>query len=198
MPLFAALFSRPGKGFRVALFAACAFLCAVSLGGEQNAQLSEDQIKTGFLFNFTKFVQWPADAYADANAPIVLGIAGESSLSKLLAEVAEGKSIDGRAVVIKNLKEGQSLRSCQILFVSASEERHLPQILEELKGTSVLTVGEAGGFVQGGGMINFFIEGNKVKLEMNLDATTRGRLKISAKLIAVARLITVDVPPGKY
>ena len=194
---FPSFLVRSDKVFRVVLLAACIFLCAGPLGGDQNAQLSEDQIKTGFLFNFTKFVQWPPDAFVDSNAPIVVAIVGDTSVRSLLTEVAVGKSLDGRAVIVKTFKEGQDLRTCQILFVGASEQGHVTQILEGLKGSSVLTVGEVGGFVQSGGMINFFVEGNKVRLEINLDAAARGRLKISAKLIAVARLMPVDAPRGK-
>jgi YfiR/HmsC-like len=179
------------------LFTACSLLLAGSTVEPQSQPLSEDEIKTGFLFNFTKFVEWPSDAFANPGAPMVLGMVGDGPVADLLSETAAGKTVNGRAVVVLRFKEGQDLRNCQILFVNLSERKRLPQILEHVKGSPVLTVGETGGFVQSGGMINFYVEDNRVRLEINLDATARARVKISAKLIAVARLVTGDLPGSK-
>jgi hypothetical protein len=162
----------------------------------QSVPLSEYQIKAGFLFNFTKFVEWPPDSFSDPGVPLVMGVVGDNQITSLLEETAAGKTVNGRAVIVKRFKEGQDIHGCQILFISSSEEKHTTQILERIKGSSILTVGETDGFVQSGGVINFFVEGNKVRLEVNLDAAARARLKISAKVIAVARLVKVDSPPG--
>src|SRR5450755_1856056 len=107
----------------------------------QNVPLTEEQIKTGFLFNFTKFVEWPPESFADANAPIVLGIIGDSVVEQLLMDVTAGKSVNGRPVMVKRAKDLQDLKSCHIVFVGASDEKRAPQILEALKTSSVLTVG---------------------------------------------------------
>jgi YfiR/HmsC-like len=163
----------------------------------QNVLLTEEQIKAGFLFNFTKFVEWPPESFADANAPIVIGIVGDSAVEKLLMEVAAGKSVNGRPVLVKHFKDLQDVRNCQIVFVGSSDEKRMPQILEALKASSVLSVGETPGFIPAGGMINFFIEDNKVRLEINLDAATRARVKISAKVIAVGRLVAQNAGKGQ-
>ncbi len=180
--------------------AALATLLALSGGSRTCAQASpslEYQVKAAFLYNFAKFVNWPPESFADQNAPILLGVIGDNAFAKLLTDVAAGKSVNGRPVVVKLFKEGQDLRSCQIVFVSSSEENDATQILEKLKESSVLTVGEAPGFIQAGGIINFFIEKNKVRLEINLAAASRARVKISAKLIAVARLAPTNQSKGK-
>jgi hypothetical protein len=179
------------------LFGAYSLMCAQTVAEAQSQPLSESQIKAGFLFNFTKFVEWPPEAFADPGVPIVLGIVGDSSVAELLIETAAGKIVNGRAVIVQRFKEGQDPRTCHILFVSSSQERHVPQILERVKGSPILTVSETSGFAQFGGMINFTVEGNKVRLEINLDATARARLKISAKVIAVARLVTGEPQGGK-
>lgn len=163
----------------------------------QTQALSEAQIKAGFVFNFTKFIEWPTDAFADPESPIVLGVLGDSPITDLLIETAAGKTVNGRAVTIRRFNEGQDPRTCHILFVSSSEQKRALQILEKVKGSSVLTVSETSGFAQAGGMINFFVEGNKVRLEINLDAAGQARLKISAKVIAVARLVTGELRGGK-
>ncbi len=161
------------------------------------APLTETQIKAGFLFNFTKFVEWPPDAFADATSPIVLGIVGEDPFGDLLTRAVAGKTVNGRAVLVRHFVADQNLQGCNILFISASEEKHLPRILDGLRGSSVLSVGETDEFARLGGVINFFIEGNRVRLQINLEAATRARLKVSAKVIAVARLVTSSLPAGK-
>jgi hypothetical protein len=171
--------------------------CVRSADGAQNQLLSENEIKAGFLYNFTKFVEWPPDAFLDSSGPIVLGVVGDSPITDLVTDAASGKIVNGRAVIVKKFKEGQDLRSCHILFVSSSEEKHMTRILESLRGSNVLTVGETSGFAESGGVINFFIDGNKVRLEINLDAAARSRLKISAKVIAVARLVRGDSSAGR-
>lgn len=175
----------------VQLFAFLPCFLALTLPATAQAPtLTENQIKAGFLFNFTKFVEWPADVFPDATSPIVLGIVGEDSFGDLLTQATAGKTVNGRTVLVKRFKDEQTLQACNILFVGALEEKHIARILERLKGSSVLTVGETAGFAQSGGVINFVVEANRVRLEINLDAALRARLKISAKVIAVARLVT--------
>jgi hypothetical protein len=178
-------------------FTACLLACAGKMAKAQTQTLSESQIKAGFVFNFTKFVEWPTDAFVDSGSPIVLGVVGESPITDLLIETSAGKTVDGRAVTIRRVKEGQDPRTCHILFVSSSEQKRALLILQKLKGSPVLTVSETTGFAQAGGMINFFVEGNKVRLEINLDAAAKARLKISAKVIAVARQVTGELHGGK-
>jgi len=189
--------SRRGNGLLLILLALCSLPYTEASAGAQSAPLTEYQIKAGFLFNFTKFVEWPADAFPDSSVPIVLGVVGNNQVTNLVTETAAGKTVNGRAVIVKQFKEDQDLRGCQILFVSSSEEKHIAQILEKIKGSSVLTVGEANGFAQAGGVINFLVEGNKVRLELNLEAAARARLKISAKVIAVARLVKGESAGGR-
>jgi hypothetical protein len=193
-PVFAST-SRRTLGW--ILFGAYSLLCVQTAAEAQSRPLTESEIKAGFLFNFTKFVEWPPEAFADPGVPIVLGVLGNNPVTELLIETAAGKTVNGRAVIVQQFKEGQDPRTCHILFVSSSQEKRVPKILERLKGSPILTVSETSGFARSGGMINFIVEGNKVRLEINLDATARARLKISAKVIAVGRLVTGEPPGGK-
>lgn len=151
--------------------------------------LGEYQIKAGFLFNFTRFVEWPANAFLTPASPILICVAGETPLTDLLSDVVVGKVVDGRAVGVKRVNPGDDLHRCNLVFISAAAERHAAEILAGVKKSNTLTVGETPGFAQGGGMINFAIQDNKVKLEMNLEAATRAELKVNSKLIAVSRLV---------
>jgi YfiR/HmsC-like len=152
--------------------------------------LTEYQIKAGFFFNFTRFVDWPESAFVTASSPILVCVLGETPLTDLVTDVALGKVVNGRAVSLRRVKASDDLRLCNLLFISAEEERHTAEILGSVKKTSTLTVGETPGFAQAGGMINFSIQENKVKLELNLEATTRVGLKVNSKLIAVSRLVS--------
>jgi len=178
------------------LIAACALTKSVAPAGAQSEPPTEYQIKAAFLYNFAKFVEWP-DAFADPHAPIVLGIVGEDPFGSVLDKIVLGKTVNDRGLVIKRLKEGPDLRNCHILFVSSSERKHMPQILESLQGSSVLTVGETDRFAQSGGVINFILEENKVRFEINSETAARAGLKISSKLLALARIVANQPHGGK-
>ncbi len=171
--------------------------CAYAPAQAQSQALSESQIKAAFLFNFTKFVEWPPDAFQTSSSPIILGVIGDNTVTELLTQTASGKTVNGRTVIVRSVRDPQDFRACQILFVSSSEQKHMVQILEKTEGLPVLMVGEVKGFAEAGGGINFIVEGNKVRLEINLDAASRAHLKISAKVIAVARLVTDENVRGK-
>ena len=112
-------------------------------GSPAHAQTAgEYQIKAAFLFNFAKFIEWPSEAFNNGGAPLVLGIMGEDPFGSAIDQALNGKTVNGRQLTIKRLKWGQNLRDCHILFISSSERNRLAQIIESLKGASVLTVGE--------------------------------------------------------
>ncbi len=156
---------------------------------------TEYEIKAAFLYNFAKFVEWPADAFSDSHAPIVLGIVGEDPFGTALDGMVFGKTVNGRGVQVKRLSISPDLRTCHILFISSSEKKNLARILAHLKGSGVLTVGEMDRFVQSGGAVNFLLEDNKVRFEINVDAAAR--LKISSKLLALARTVIDNRGEGR-
>jgi YfiR/HmsC-like len=146
------------------------------------------QIKAAYLFNFIKYVDWPEEAFADPLSPIVIGIVGDDPFGSALPQVVVGKTVQGRDLVIRKYRAGEDLRSSQILFISASEKKRIPQLLASLLGSSTLTVADINGFLEEGGMIELFSEGNRVRFSIDLDATIRAKLKISAKLLNLARI----------
>ncbi|MEY2428936.1 MAG: hypothetical protein QOJ40_1821 [Verrucomicrobiota bacterium] len=159
-------------------------------GGETS--LNEYQVKSLFLLHFAKYVDWPADAFEAANAPIVIGVVGEGKFGGELAKTVEGKNVDGRPILIRQIQTPEELDKCHILFIRASEKMGLAEILGRLKTRPVLTVGEADHFLEQGGVINFVKKEGKVRLEINLDAARQANLQISSKLLNVA-----DVVKGK-
>ena len=163
-------------------------LLGISLSTAVQAQSSNEyQVKAAFLYNFAKFVDWPSDAFGGSNAPLIIGVVGDDPFGAALDQAINGKSIGGHSLVVRRLRWGQDLRSCQILYISSSERKHLPQIIQSLRGASVLTVGDMGQFNQQGGIINFILETSKVRFEINSRGANQAGLKISSKLLALAK-----------
>jgi hypothetical protein len=167
--------------------AAGAFCCAIA--GAQADHASEYDVKAAFLFNFTKFVEWPQDSFQDTAAPIVIGIIGEDPFGDNLMHMIEGKTVQGRTLVIRKQRFGDDLRRCEVLFVSTSERQRSTQILGSLRGASVLTVSDIGGFAESGGTMQFVTEEGRLRFVVNLDAARQSKLLVSAKLLALARVI---------
>lgn len=154
-------------------------------------KLTEYQVKAGYLYYFTQFIDWPTNAFASADAPIVIGIVGENPFGNTLDELvkAKGEIVRGHPLIIRRLNPGDDLQSCQILFICRNEKEQLPALLQKLKGSPVLTVGDDNGFADQGGMVNFMLVQEKVKLEINPAAAEEAGLQISAKLLKLARIV---------
>ena len=170
------------------LLLVCVHLGAAPKGHAQDA-LSEYQVKAAYLFNFLKFVEYPEESFADPLAPIVIGVVGEDPFGNALPQVVIGKTVQGRDLVTRIYHAGEDLRGAHILFISASERKRLPMILNSLRGSSVLTVSDTAGFLDAGGMIQFLNENGRVRFAINVDATGRARLKLSSKLLSLAKVV---------
>jgi hypothetical protein len=161
--------------------------CAAQSDGFINR---EYPLKALFLYNFGGYVEWPAEAFADDKQPFVIGVLGHAPLDTMLREIAASKTIAGRRIQIKQFNAPESIEPCHILFISRSvDANQTAQALDRLRGLPVLTVGERAGFAQQGGCVNFFIEANKIRFEVNLQAAKQQHLRISAKLLALARIV---------
>jgi hypothetical protein len=175
----------------VALFLSVSAMRETCLAAEAENQKipSEERVKTAFLFNFVKFVDWPSGVFADNNSPVLIGIIGDDPLSGELEASLRGKNINGRKLIMRRIAWPGEIKGMHILMVCASESRAAQEILASVKGKPVLTIGEMDRFGQQGGIINFFIEEKKVRFEINIDAADKARLKISSQLLALARII---------
>jgi hypothetical protein len=155
-------------------------------GPEVEAQtLNEYQVKAAFILNFARFIEWPGDGYVDSGM-LVVGIVGDDPFGGSLDQLSDN-TVNGHRIVIRRLKMGDNLKACQILFVSSSERNRLGKILESVRGSSVLTIGELPQFNQAGGMIKFVIQDDKVRFEINTGAASQARLRISSKLLALSK-----------
>jgi len=148
-------------------------------------------IKAVFLYNFAKFVEWPAEAFPNRRAPLTLCILGKDPFGLALDSI-KGKKVRGRKLVIQHLARIEDLEQCHILFISASEEIRLPQILSTIRGMSILTVSDMKRFVQHGGIINLVTIETKVRFEINVGVAHLAGLEISSKLLKLAKIVEDD------
>lgn len=148
---------------------------------------SEPQIKAAFLMNFPKYVDWPVEAFADTNSAVVVAVSGESKVADELEQMLANRTVNGRPYVLKRLATGVAPPAgCHILFIPESARERTRDLVQQMAGTSVLTVGETDDFLGAGGMINLAQRDGKIAIEVNLEASRRARLKLSSKLLAVA------------
>jgi hypothetical protein len=178
------------SGVRSAVFA------LLLLGGLKLAAqpvTKEYQVKAVFLYNFSQFVEWPTNAFPEAQTPLVIGVLGENPFGNYLEETVRGEAVNKHPLVIQHYRQAEDIKACHILFISQSKMGRLDQILASLKGRNILTVGDAEGFSLRGGMIRFITEKNKIRLRINLEAAKAASLTISSKLLRPAEIVA----PGK-
>jgi len=174
-----------------AVLLALALLSAPVARVRAQADYTEYQVKAAFLFNFARFVEWPAPAAEPpADAPVLICVLGDDPFDKDLERAVKDKQVRGRNVEIKRSAQLGELMACPLIFIGASEERRLEWILGELKGKSVLTVGEFDSFAKRGGMIGFKIESRRVRFDINTQAADAVGLKLSSQLLKVGDVVT--------
>jgi hypothetical protein len=156
----------------------------------QPASSREYQVKAVFLFNFAQFVEWPTNAFPEAQAPLVIGVLGEDPFGAYLDETVRGEKVNNRPLAVQRYRRVEEIKTCHVLFISRSETDRLAEILAHLKGRNILTVGDADNFAQRGGMIRFVMEKNKTRLKVNLEAAKAANLTISSKLLRPAEIVT--------
>lgn len=160
--------------------------CGALPGQTHSAEAQEYQVKAAFLYNFAKFVDWSGEP-GGSGAPLVIAVFGKDPFGPTLENVVWGKTVNGRPLLIRRTSRVEELFPCHILFISSSEKRRLGEILQALGRASVLTVSDMEEFLQLGGMVRFLVEDNKVRFGINLEAARRTGLKISSKLLSLAK-----------
>jgi hypothetical protein len=148
----------------------------------------EWQIKSAFIYNFTKFVEWPSTALGSPSQPIVIGVLGEQSLAEQLAGIVAGRNVNGRSIEVRPVRTAAEARATQLLFVTAAQESRYAGMRSELADSPVLTVGETPSFSVTGA-IGFVQDGEKLRFEINVDIAERAHLKISSQLQKLAAVI---------
>jgi len=188
-------FHEPARSRRLRCLSALFMVISISLLNNSicpGQSATENQVKAAYLFNFLKFVEWPDGLSSDPQSKWIIGIVGGSPVSFELSKLVEGKNILGRELLVKNFQATDNLRGCNILFIGGSEKKHLPSILASLRGSSVMTVADMDHFIESGGMVQIVVENARARVSIDMEATDRAGLKISSKLLALARTVVAE------
>ncbi|MCP3960585.1 MAG: YfiR family protein [bacterium] len=165
-------------------------LTATVVGQPQQPRMEEYDLKAIFISNFLKYVEWPEEAFEDAESPLVVGIQGSDPFGPRLDElVTRLQPIIGRRVVTAAYEPGEPVAEFHVLFVPESERKEVKRMLGGACGQPILTVGEQRGFAEDGGVINFVTDRNRIRFEINLRCAEAGGLELSAQLLKLARRV---------
>lgn len=159
---------------------------ASSTSGLQAQALSEAQVKAGFLYNFVKYIEWPAEAFLSKDAPVWMCIAGRDPFGSAV-DAFDGKQVHGRSIAVRRIPAGnEDFRGCHVLYVSDSEQRHVAPLLRSAQG-AILTVSDIDGFIDVGGAIGLVSADERIQFEVNAATLQRASLKASSQLLKLAR-----------
>ncbi|MFQ5598178.1 MAG: YfiR family protein [Nitrospiria bacterium] len=185
------------KGIARILLAVCiGWLSTTTATARAQDMKREYQIKAAFLFNFVKFIEWPANAFPNQDSHIILCVIGTDPFGDILDVTVNGKTAQGRSMEIRRLNTTENIGRCHILFVSTSEQSRLAQVMSATQGSSVLTVGEMARFSDTGGIINFILKRARIRFEINVHSARRSGLKISSKLLQLATIVKLNPDHG--
>lgn len=152
-------------------------------------------IKAAFLYQFSRYVQWLVGTFSDGQTPFVIGVLGSDPFGGVLDEIAHTKKASELPIVIRRFPSLADYSPCHILFVpSNTSPGQRAEVIKRMRSSPVLLVGETSGFAAQGGTVNFYREDNKIRFEINLEAAKRQQLKISSKLLNLAKIIGTSAP----
>jgi hypothetical protein len=176
----------------VVLYLLAAAGILVCLNGLAADAPTEVQVQAVFLYNFSRFVEWPAQTFSAPGDPFVIGILGSDPFGARLDEAVRNEQINGHPLTVRRFRNVAEVDNCQILFVDRSEVARLGQILAALDHRSTLTVSQADGTAQRGVMIQFATENNRIRLRINVESARASGLTISSKLLRPAEIVGTD------
>ncbi len=166
------------------IFSTLFLLSATCLYAEQ-VLYNEYDVKAAFIYNFAKFTEWPENAISFQNDSLKLCIIGDSPFGTSLKEL-EGKHVKNKKLLIKHIKSMSSIKGCNMLYISKSEEKNLISIVDYANNYNVLTISDQAGFETKGVVINMFVSEDMIRFNINVDAAKKAGIKISAKLLKLA------------
>lgn len=169
------------------------FAGSIALGQQRP---SEYQVKAAYLYNFGRFVEWPAKGATPQSNSFTICVLGEDPFGQRLDATLAGERIGNQRIVARRISNPRMSADCQILFISSSEANRVNKIIEALDKNAVLTVSDIPSFSQRRGMIQFVLEENRIRFEVNLTATQRAGLTLSSELLKVATVVRKNPQPG--
>ncbi len=164
-------------------------LAALATQAAPQIEASEAGIKAAFLFRFATYIEWPATTFPSAAAPFVIGVMGNDEVARQLATLTKGRKLGSHPVSVRQLREGDSLKGVDLLFVGRTLADRLDRIAHAAQDAGVLVVSDADGGLEAGSTINFVAAGDRVAFEVSLDPAERSGHHISSRMLALARRV---------
>lgn len=152
-------------------------------------EATEADVKSAFLFNFTKFVEWPPETFPREDSPVNVGVYGDEAFTTTLRTLLADKKAHGRSFTVKRLTNPAEAKTCEILFFRESETKKMGAVYDSIKKLPILTVGESADFLEQGGMFNLFFEDKQLRFEVSPGTAENAKLTISSKLLRLATRI---------
>lgn len=177
-------------------FCRYAFLAALAIAARLEAAppvAEEYHVKAAFLFNFSQFIEWPESSFESPSAPFVIGVLGNDPFGRILDETVRGEKIKGRRVVVRRYTHATNVDHCHILFVGKNATDSIEAVVAKQREHGILTVGEGADFARRGGVIRFYMDSNRVRFGINVDAARAANLSVSSKLLRHA-----EIEPSSY
>ena len=190
--------SRPCRVFRImaiVLALGWAFGAAPVLHA-QRSNPTEYEVKAAYLYKLGKFVEWPENGTSSGDNSFPICVLGQDPFGAAVDTTIARESINDKKVVIKRISKTRDAVSCRILFISSSEESRVKEILTAVSKASVLTVSDIPEFSRLGGMVQFVVDSNRVRFEVNLTCAERAGLTLSSQLLKVAIRVERNYQPG--
>jgi hypothetical protein len=182
---------HPGTGAMAILrsFSLALFTVLLLLAPSHAATPGEYQVKAVFLFNFSRFVEWPETAFADSKSPFVVGVFGFDPFGADLDEAVRGESVRGHPLVVRRVRDAADAANCQILFIHHSERNRLPEVLSAVDKRSILTVSDMPDAAKQGVMIRFVTQDGRIRMRINAESARAAHLTISSNLLRSAEIV---------
>lgn len=158
----------------------------------KKAEFDEYQVKAVFLYNLTNFVTWPETSFNGTDSPFIITILGKNLFKGSLKKLVEGEKIDNRQIQVKYIHRIEDISTTHLLFISSHYENNIESILQKTKLPGLLPVSDFSGFCSAGGIVNLLIDNQRIKLEINLPAAEKNKLKFSSKILRLAKLVEMD------
>jgi hypothetical protein len=177
-------------------FALLGLVFLISINARAQLKANASQVQAAYLYNFGKFVKWPASALANQSGSFTICVLDEDPFGATLQSTLVGQTVDGKPVVVKHLTKTQDAAVCHILFIDAAQGKDLSSILAALDESAVLTVSDMPDFSRRGGMIQFVLQGGRIRFEINLEGAERSHLVFASELLKVAAAVTKTAGAG--
>ncbi len=163
-------------------------ILSAGITSAQQIRSGEYNIKAAFVYNFTRFIEWPDSAFAEPRSPFVIGVIGADPFGSRLEAIMNGETVKGRPIQIRRFNNLSQSGNCHIVFVSGKTQADVKKLCEQLRGKPILTVSDRKNFDEEGGIIMFATEDNRIKVIINSTAAKASTLNISSKLLKIAEL----------